>query len=210
MTIYTFSLLVTFDVATYGSAANRYLDGTLTRCVVQACHRQYFPGMLSRAKQPRPTPAVHAQLSVALNDGEAESFFAPGQRFTVWTDAIVGTTVCGDGFIGHGVIKSHKSSAPPIAGADRTQRTAASPVFQGPWPRPLIGRLATARRHRSRVSALMRHLPDGHGDPQLACGPACWTQGRASAPRGGGGGICQADQGLIPDHIAVVTTPSLA
>lgn len=132
MTIYTFSAVVTFDVATYGSAASRYLDGTRARCVVQARHRQYFPGMLSRDKQPRPTPAVHAQLSVALNDGEAEAFFAPGQRFTVWTDAIVGTTVCGEGFVGHGVIESQKSSAPPIAGADRTQRTAARPAL----PRP--------------------------------------------------------------------------
>ena len=113
MTIYTFSALVTFDVATHGGAACRYPDGPRTRCVVQASRRQYFPGMLWRDMQPRPTPAVHAQLSVALNDGEAEAFFTPGQRFTIWADAIVGTTICGDGFVGYGVIESQKSSAPP-------------------------------------------------------------------------------------------------
>lgn len=144
MTIYTFSVLVTFDAATYGNAASRYLDEIRTRCVVQARHRRYFPGLLSRDKQPRPAPAVHAQLSVALNDGEAEAFFAPGQRFTVWTDATVGTTVCGDGFAGYGVIESQKSSAPPIAGADRTQRTAARPVL----PRPVAATVHRPAGHR--------------------------------------------------------------
>lgn len=144
MTIYTFGTLVTFNVATHGGAACRYLDGPRTRCVVQASRRQYFPGMLWRDMQPRPTPAVHAQLSVALNDGEAEAFFTPGQRFAIWADAIVGTTICGDGFAGYGVIEPQKSSAPPLAGAGRTQRTATRPA----WPRPMAATVHRLTGHR--------------------------------------------------------------
>lgn len=150
MRIYTFSVLITFDVAAHGGAAGGHVDGTRTRCVAQACHRQYFPGILSRDEQPRPAPAVHARLSVALNDGEAEAFFTPGRRLTIWADAIVGTTICGDGFVGYGVIESHKSSAPPVAGAGRTQRSAARPAL----PTPMAGTVRRPAGHRGTVPRL--------------------------------------------------------
>jgi hypothetical protein len=145
--IYVFSVLITFDVAARGGAAGGHPDGTRTRCVAQACHRQYFPGILSRDEQPRPAPAVHARLSVALNDGEAEAFFAPGRRLAIWADAIVGTTIYGDGFVGYGVIESHKSPAPPVAGAGRIQRSAARP----PQPTPMAGAVHRPAGHRGTV-----------------------------------------------------------
>ena len=131
MRICAFSALVTFDLAACGGAASRYLRGTRARCVVQACHQQYFLGMLSAAKLPRPEPAAHALLTVALRDGEAEAFFAPGRRLTIWADAIVGTTICGSGLVGYGVTES-QLPVPQIAGHDEAQRPSARPALPAP------------------------------------------------------------------------------
>jgi hypothetical protein len=60
-------------------------------------------------------PGLRAVVNVALADGEAEAFFAPGQRFTIWADAVIGHTIRADSMAGHGVISSPVS--PPLARA---------------------------------------------------------------------------------------------
>jgi hypothetical protein len=71
---------------------------------------------------------VCAVVSVALADGEAVAFFAPGQHFTIWADAVIGQTIRADGMIGYGVISSpvppplpraHDLRAPRPAHGDR-------------------------------------------------------------------------------------------
>ncbi len=138
MTICTFSALVTSDLAARDGAASRYLHGARARCVVQAGHRQYLPGLLSGDKQLRPEPASHALLSVALREGEAEAIFAAGLRITIWADAIVVPTICGDGFFGSAVIERQESPVPPGAGSQGAHPKAAGPAL----PRP------TAATHR--------------------------------------------------------------
>src|SRR2546427_286532 len=48
--------------------------------------------------------------------GEAEALFAPGQRFTIWADAVVDRTIRPEGLVGYGVIYGRK--APPLLGDD--------------------------------------------------------------------------------------------
>jgi hypothetical protein len=50
-------------------------------------------------------------MTVVLTDGEAEAFFAPGQRFTIWSDAVVGYTICADGLVGYGIISRPSARA---------------------------------------------------------------------------------------------------
>ena len=42
-------------------------------------------------------------VNVALAECKAEAFFAPGQCFTIWADAVIGQTISADGKLGHGV-----------------------------------------------------------------------------------------------------------
>jgi hypothetical protein len=54
---------------------------------------------------------VHVVVTAVLTDGEAEAYFAPGQRFTIWSDAVVGHAVCADGLVGYGVISRPSARA---------------------------------------------------------------------------------------------------
>jgi hypothetical protein len=49
---------------------------------------------------------AHALITTTLYDGEAGAFFAPGQRFTIWADALVGHTIRADGLVGYGAYVS--------------------------------------------------------------------------------------------------------
>ena len=93
-----FQALVTFD-----PAAGGHLDGPNASCLVQPGHGKCFPAAISCAEL-TVRAGVRAAVSVALADGEAGAFFAPGQRFTIWADAIIGQTIQADGLAGSGVI----------------------------------------------------------------------------------------------------------
>lgn len=112
---YRFTILITFGspvpegprAATWteaGTAASSSRSGTRHTCQV-----------ISR--DTRPLPGAHAVLAIPLAGSEAEEFFPPGQRFTIWADALVGQTVCGDGFAGYGVISPHEPQSQPLSAA---------------------------------------------------------------------------------------------
>jgi hypothetical protein len=80
-------------------------------CLIEPSYHQYFPAVIYRDEEFPPQPGVPVVVAIALTDGEAEAYFAPGQHFTIWSDAVVGRAVCADGLVGHGVI------SPPSARA---------------------------------------------------------------------------------------------
>ena len=87
---------------TFGPAAG-HLSGPHALCLVQANLGKHLPAAIS-CKELRAGPGVRAMVSVTLADGEAEAFFAPGQPFTIWADAVIGQTIRADRVVGHGVI----------------------------------------------------------------------------------------------------------
>ena len=116
---YRFRAVIALDPAAREDAARGHLGGPHTCCVVQPGHGKYFPAVICLEDDELPLrPGVRAVLSAALADGEAKTLFAPGQRFTLWADAIIGHTIVADGLIGHGVI-SHRVSLPSPIAQDR-------------------------------------------------------------------------------------------
>ena len=84
---------------------------TYACCLIEPSYHQYFPAVISRDEELPPRPGMHVVVMVALTDGEAEAYFAPGRRFTIWFDAVVGHTVCADGLVGYGVISRPSARA---------------------------------------------------------------------------------------------------
>lgn len=80
-------------------------------CLIEPSYHQYFPAVIYRYEKFPTRPSVHVVMTIALTDGEAEAYFAPGQRFTIWSDAVVGRTVHADGLVGHGVISRPSTRA---------------------------------------------------------------------------------------------------
>ena len=105
---YRFGALITF-----GPAAG-HLGGPHACCLIQPRLGEYFPAAISCRELPV-GPGVRAVVSVALADGEAEVFFATGQHFTIWADAVIGQTIRAGGMAGHGVAASPVSL--PLPGA---------------------------------------------------------------------------------------------
>jgi hypothetical protein len=128
---YRFRALITFDPAAREDFARSHLGATRTCCLVQPGYHEYFPARISWDKELPVRPEVRAVVSVALADGEAEAFFPPGQRFTIWADAVIGQTIRPDRMIGHGVVSSPAS--PPLL-----------PAHAGRAPRPARGHRPTA------------------------------------------------------------------
>ncbi len=73
-------------------------------------------------------PAGRAVMTIALADGEAEAFFAPGQCFTIWADGTVGHTIRADGLAGYGVISRQMSPPPARLDDGRIRATVARPA----------------------------------------------------------------------------------
>jgi hypothetical protein len=119
--------MVAFDPAG-DSAAGAYLSGTRSHCVIEPEHREYFPALISCDIQPQPVGGLNILLRIALTGTEVDAFFAPGQRFTIWADAIVGRTIRGEGLVGYGVISCRGS--PPLRDADdrAVRRAMADPM----------------------------------------------------------------------------------
>jgi hypothetical protein len=103
------------------NAVRGHLGRTHTCCLVQPCRGMYFPAVISPDGELAPRAVTPAVVSAALATGEAEAFFAPGQLFTVWADAVVGHAVHADRLIGQGVIVC-QLSFPPRAHDGRAER----------------------------------------------------------------------------------------
>jgi hypothetical protein len=125
---YRFSALITLDPAARDDAEPGHLGGTHTCCLLQPCPGTYFPAVISPDEGVPLRPGDHAMVSTALGDGEAEAFFAPGQRFTIWADAVVGHTIQAGGLVGRGVISCPVPWPPPRAHDGRADGSTAGPV----------------------------------------------------------------------------------
>jgi hypothetical protein len=109
-----FSALITLNPAAGETSVRGRLGRLHTCCLVEPCHGTYFPAVISLDEHCAARAGIPAVLSSALATGEAGAFLAPGQRFTIWADAVVGHAVQADRLIGHGVIACHLSF-PPLA-----------------------------------------------------------------------------------------------
>jgi len=123
----SFTALVKVDPAAGEYAARCDADGTLDGCLVEPSRYTYFPAVIALDTGQRAHTAVHALVTIALRDSEAGAFFAPGQRFTILADAVVGHTVRARGLIGYGVISQSASPPPPRAPRDEAADRLALP-----------------------------------------------------------------------------------
>jgi hypothetical protein len=101
---YSFLALVMFDPAVREEAGRFDPGGTQACCLIEPSYCTYFPAVISVHREVPSRAKAHAQVTIALRDGEARAFFAPGQRFTIWADAVIGHSVQAAGLAGYGVI----------------------------------------------------------------------------------------------------------
>jgi hypothetical protein len=115
---YRFRALVTLDAAAPEGGARGLASRmrALTAhdcCLLQPfCYRVYLPAVISPNREPPLQPGGRVVVTIALAGGEAEALLAPGQRFTIWADAVVGRTIRPEGLVGYGVICAPE--APPL------------------------------------------------------------------------------------------------
>ena len=121
---HSFSALVMLDRVAPEDAARCESDGTRAGCPLEPGCYTYYPAVISLDDE-RPTrTSVRAVVTIALGDSETRAFFTPGQRFTIWADAVVGDTIRACGLVGHGVIAQPVS--PPALRAPRDEAAASS------------------------------------------------------------------------------------
>ena len=136
-----FRAMITPGPAAGGNGMRSQLGRTHTCCLVTTCHSTYFPAAISPDEELAPRAVIPAVVRIALAAGEAEAFFAPGQRFTVWADALAGHAVHADRLIGHGVIACHLSFPA------RAHDGGAEPEVAGPAGRPSLAALRVPAAH---------------------------------------------------------------
>jgi hypothetical protein len=152
-----FRALVTFD-----PAAGGHLGGLHASCLVQPGHGKYFPAAIS-CNEIAARPGVRAAVNVALADGEAGAFFALGQRFTIWADAVIGQTIRADGLVGSGVIFSRVSVPARRADNDGPDEETACPAREDS-PAAVTGRWSSPRT-RCAASSPVRETADAAATP---------------------------------------------
>jgi hypothetical protein len=103
-----------FDPAAHDDAVRCGLGGMRACCLVEPSRYSYFPAVISTDDGLPERSAAYALVTIVLQHGEARAFFAPGQRFTIWADAIVGHTIQAAGLLGYGVICKCAASASAI------------------------------------------------------------------------------------------------
>lgn len=143
--------MVALDSSARADAVRRLLDGTRPQCVIQQRAGRWFPAAVSVLWSPSQGHPVHLVVRVRLLHGEREAFFATGQPFTLWADAIVGDqTIRGEGLLGDGVITGDESAGSPVASSDEAPGTPARPApacgRMVPQPRPGAGASLMAGR----------------------------------------------------------------
>lgn len=140
-----FRAMVRLDPPSSADSLRRLLDATRGQCVLQPCPGRSFPAGISVGGSTSYKSPVETIVRVRLLAGESEAFFATGQPFTLWADALVDDrAVCGEGSLGDGVILSLESAA------DRDNQAAARPALTDrrtvPGPRLGAGAPLTAAR----------------------------------------------------------------
>lgn len=113
---YKFRALVMLDPA--GDDAARC--GTPASCLVEPSRYSYFPAVISTGKELPGRTVAQALVTIALHASEAGAFFGPGQRFTIWADAVVGHTIQVSGPLGYGIICQPASAHGPHAASRGT------------------------------------------------------------------------------------------
>jgi hypothetical protein len=113
---YGFRAQVTLDPTAHvglmrGLPSRTHALTTRTCFLIEPSYHEYFPAVISRVEELPLRPGVHVVVSIALAADEAEASFAPGQRFTIWSDAVVGHTIWPDGLVGYGVISRPNARA---------------------------------------------------------------------------------------------------
>jgi hypothetical protein len=131
---YTFSALITPGPAACRNAAPGDLDRTRIHCVVQPRDHKYFPAVISLDGPPTAEHGVRAAVSMLLAGHEAAAFFAPGQHFTIWADAIIGHAIRGHGLAGHGVICGQESLSRRSTDGHTARRTKTGPALEQNLP----------------------------------------------------------------------------
>ena len=131
-----FRAMVALDQSARADVLRRLLDRTRFQCVLQPCDGRWFPAAVSAGGSPSQARPIRTVVRVRLLAGEPEAFFATGQLFTLWADAVVDDqTVRGEGRLGDGFILSQESAA------DEAPRAAACPAlpYRRTVPRPRLG-----------------------------------------------------------------------
>jgi AcrR family transcriptional regulator len=123
-----FRALVMPGPAAREDAARCDLGETRACCLIEPRRYTYFPALISLDKEQPAQTATHALVTIALRDSEAEAFFAPGQRFTIWADAVVSHTIQTYGLVGYGVISQPVSPPAPRALRDEAAARLACPA----------------------------------------------------------------------------------
>jgi hypothetical protein len=124
---YKFRATVAFEPAG-DSATGAYLSGTRTHCVIESYRRKYFPALISWDNRPPPQGGLNILVRIALTGTEADAFFASGQRFTIWADAIAGKTIRGERLVGYGVILYQEPPPSPSTDDRTAHRARADPM----------------------------------------------------------------------------------
>lgn len=135
---YRFTVLVMLDPAA-GENAMRCGQSTARACclVEPSCYTYFFPAVIETEEEQPQQGVPRALMTTTLSDSEAGAFFAPGQRFTIWADALVGHTIRADGLAGYGVICRCVSRPAPRAHRDRASGSdAAGFAALSPTPGP--------------------------------------------------------------------------
>ena len=132
---HSFSALVILDPAAPEDTVRCGSDGTRAGCLLKSGCYTYFPAVISLDNERSTRSTVHALVTIALGDSEARAFFAPGQRFLIWADAVVGDTIQTRGLVGRGVISQPVSppapQAPPGEAAANLAIQARTPIPGG-------------------------------------------------------------------------------
>jgi hypothetical protein len=134
---YRFTALVTLDPAAREHAAGCGQSAARACCLLEPSRYTYFPAVIETEEEEPQQAVPHALITATLYDSEARAFFAPGQRFRIWADALVGHTIRADGLVGYGIICQCVSLPAPRAHRDRASGSdsasfAAMSATQGP------------------------------------------------------------------------------
>ena len=156
---FRFRALIMLDPAAGEYAVRCGRGGKRACCLIEPGYHTYFPAVIEAEEEQPPRGTPHALITATLSDSEARAFFVPGQRFTIWADALVGRTIRATGLVGHGVICQCVSLPAPRARRDRASGNgaagfAAMPATPGPMTRRSgTEGVATVRSGKSPASA---------------------------------------------------------
>jgi hypothetical protein len=97
MRSFTFRALISLGAAAHDSRGRDYPSGT--RAVMirasspRTAHWKYFEARIERDEEPCLRHDDREVVTITVTGDQAEAFFAPGQRFTLWNGHDVGTGV---------------------------------------------------------------------------------------------------------------------